>query len=142
MSSYSLFIIVSSHCALIHNLKRHGGRCRKLHGPSKFAFKAKIYGVPINNPALSLMMKHLAIGQRQKTPNISAFHRSPHGSLVYIGQHFVTTRVVHLPKRIETSLITISDRSGPNHRIGPVATAGSVSRLGRVPSMLHRYFFQ
>ena len=28
------------------------------------------------------------------------------GSLVPIGQHFVTTRVVHLPKRIETSLIT------------------------------------
>ena len=30
----------------------------------------------------------------QKAPNFSAFHRSLHGSLVSIGQHFVTTRVV------------------------------------------------
>ena len=57
-------------------------------------------------------MKHLVIGQRQKAPNVSAFHWSPHGSLVSIGQHFVTMRVVHLPKRIETSLITESDQSG------------------------------
>ena len=63
----------------------------------------------INNPALSVRMKHLVIGQIQKTPNFSDFHWSPHGSLVSIGQHFVTTRVVHLPKRTETSLITESD---------------------------------
>ena len=37
------------------------------------------------------------------------------GSLVSIGQHFVATRVVHLPKSTETSLITESDQSGPNH---------------------------
>ena len=43
----------------------------------------------INNPALSLLMKHLVIGQRLKTPNFSAFHWSPCGSLVSIGQHFV-----------------------------------------------------
>ena len=67
----------------------------------------------INNPALSLLMKHLVIGQRQEAPNFSAFRRSPHASLVSIGQHFVTTRVVHLPKRTETSLITESDRVGP-----------------------------
>ena len=73
----------------------------------------------IINPGLSLLMKHLVIGQRQKAPNISAFHRSPHGSLVSIDQHFVTTRVVYLPKRTETSLITETDQSGPNHRIGP-----------------------
>ena len=72
----------------------------------------------IISPALSLMMKHLVVGQRQKAPNFSAFHWSPHGSLVSMGQHFVTTRVVHLPKRTETSLITESDQSGPNHRIG------------------------
>ena len=70
----------------------------------------------IINPALSL---YLVIGQRLKAPNFSAFHLSPHGSLVSIGQHFVTTRVVHLPKRTETSLITELDRSGPNHRIRP-----------------------
>ena len=60
----------------------------------------------INNPALSLLMKHLVIGQRLKTPNFSAFHWSPRGSLVSIGQHFVATRVVHL-----------SDQSGPNHQV-------------------------
>ena len=32
-----------------------------LHGPSMFAVKAKIYGVPIINPALSLLMKHLVL---------------------------------------------------------------------------------
>ena len=71
----------------------------------------------INNPALSLLMEHLVIGQRQKAPNFSAFHWSPHGSLVSIGQHFVTTRDVHSPKRAETSLITESDQSGPNHQL-------------------------
>ena len=64
---------------------------------------------PIINPALSLLMKHLVIGQRKKAPNFSAFHWSPQGSLVSIGQDFVTTRVVHLPKRTETSLITEAD---------------------------------
>ena len=63
----------------------------------------------INNPALLLLMKHLVIGQRQKASNFSAFHRSPHGSLLSIGQHFVTRKVVHLPKRTKTSLITKSD---------------------------------
>ena len=52
----------------------------------------------INSPALSLSMKHLVIGQRLKTPNFAAFHWSPSGSLVSIGQHFVATRVVPLPK--------------------------------------------
>ena len=59
---------------------------------------------PLIDPALSILMKHLVIGQRQKTPNFSAFHWSPQGSLLSIGQHVVTTRVVHLPKRTETSL--------------------------------------
>ena len=53
-------------------------------------------------PRVSLVM-------RQKAPNFSAFHWSPHSNLVSIGQHFVTTRLVHLPKRTETSLITKSD---------------------------------
>ena len=69
----------------------------------------------INNPALTPLMKHLVIGQRLKTPNFSAFHWSPCGSLVSIGQHFVVTKVVHLPISTETSLITESDQSGPNH---------------------------
>ena len=59
-------------------------------------------------PALSLLMKHLVIGQRQKAPNFSAFHWSPHDSLVSIGQHFVTT-----------STFTEKDRNKLNYRIGP-----------------------
>ena len=66
----------------------------------------------IFKPAQSLLMKHLVIGQRQKAANFSAFHWSPRDNLVSIGQHFVITRVVHLPKRTETSLITESDRVG------------------------------
>ena len=69
----------------------------------------------IINPALSLLMKHLVTDQHQKATNFSAFHWSPYGSLLSIGEHFVTTRVVHLPKRTETSLIAESDRTGPNH---------------------------
>ena len=71
----------------------------------------------IINPALSLLLKHLVIGQHQKAPNFSAFHWSPHGILVFIGQHFVATRVVNLPKRTETSLITESDQRTPNHHL-------------------------
>ena len=61
-------------------------------------------------------MKHLVIGQCQKAHNFSAFHWSPHGSLVSIDQRFVTTSIVHLPKRTNTSVITESDQSGPNHQ--------------------------
>ena len=75
------------------------------------------------SPVPSLLMKHLVIGQRQKAPNFSAFHWSPHGYLVSIGQHFVTMRVVHLPKRTETSLITVSDHSGSNHQLFQLCTA-------------------
>ena len=57
--------------------------------------RRKVIECSINNPALSLLMKHLVIGQRLKTPNFSAFHWSPRGSLVSIGQHFIATRVVH-----------------------------------------------
>ena len=60
-------------------------------------------------PMLSLLVKHLVVGQRQKAPNFSAFYWSPHGRPVSIGQHFVTTRIIHLPKRTETSLITEAD---------------------------------
>ena len=61
----------------------------------------------IIKPAQSLLMKHLVIGRRLNAPDSSAFHWSPRGNLVLI------TRVVHLPKRTETSLITESDRFGP-----------------------------
>ena len=66
-------------------------------------------GRSIISPALSLLMKQLVIGERQKAPNVSAFHWSPHGSLVSIGRHFITTSVILFPKRAETSLITEAD---------------------------------
>ena len=67
-------------------------------------------------------MRHLVIGQRQKAPNFSAFPWSPHGCLITIGLYFVTTRVVHLPKRIETSLITESDQSRANYQLLQLCT--------------------
>ena len=91
----------------------------KLHGLSMFAVKAKIYGVIYNQSRSIAFDETSSCWSEQKAPYFSAFHWSPHGSLISIGQHFVTTRVMHLPKRTETSLITESDRSGPNHRVGP-----------------------
>ena len=65
----------------------------------------------INKPALSLLIvKHLVIGQRQKAPNFSAFHWSSHGSLVSIGQHFVTTNI-NTEIEIEAGLNTESDQA-------------------------------
>ena len=87
--------------------------------------RRKFIECSINNPALSLLMKHLVIGQRPKIPNFSAFHWSPRGSLVSTGQHFVATRVVHLPKSTETRLISESDQSGPNHQLLQLSTAST-----------------
>ena len=64
----------------------------------------------INSPALSLLMKHLDIGQRQKATNFSTFHWSPHGSLVSIGQHFVTTNI-NTEIEIEADLNTESEQA-------------------------------
>ena len=88
-----------------------------------FAVKAKIYGVIYKQSSSIAFGEHLVIGQSLKTPNFSAFHWSPRGSLVSIGQHFVATRVVHLPKSTETSLITKSNPCGPNHQLLQLYTA-------------------
>ena len=88
-----------------------------LHGPSIFAVKAKIYGVLYNQPSFIAFDETSSYWSVPKALNFSAFHWSPHGSLVSIGQHFVSTRVVHLPKRAETSLITESVQNGPNHQL-------------------------
>ena len=78
------------------------------------AVKAKMYGVLYNfNSALSLLMKHLVIGWRQKAPIFSAYHWSLHVGLVSIGQHFIAKRVVFLPNRDPNEL---------NYRIGPKRT--------------------
>ena len=103
-------------------LDEHINRIQQLHGPSMFAVK-EFMECSINSPALSLLMKHLVIGQRLKTPNFSVFHWSPRGCLVSIGQHFVASRVVHLPKSTETSLITESDQREPNHQLLQLITA-------------------
>ena len=66
--------------------------------------------------ALSTLKKHLVIGQRQKAPNFSAFHWSPHVRMVSIGQHFVATRVVQITEKDRNKFYY---RSGPYHRIGP-----------------------
>ena len=100
------------------------GTTHVLHGPSMFSpLRQKFMECSIISPALSLLMKHLVIGQHQKAPNFLAFHWSPHGILVSIGHHFVTTKVVHLPNRIEARLITELDQNGPNHGIGPGCAA-------------------
>ena len=68
------------------------------------AIKAKSYGVLYNQSSSIDLMKNLVIGQCQKAPNFSTFHwLSEYGSLFSIGQLFVATRVVNLPKRTKTS---------------------------------------
>ena len=64
----------------------------------------------INNPTLSLSMKHLVICQRQQAPNFSAFHWSPQGSMFSIGQHFVATNI-NTEIETEADLNTESDKA-------------------------------
>ena len=92
-----------------------------------FAAKAKIYGVLYKQPSSIVCDETSSYWSAPKTPNFSAFHWSPRGSLVSIGQHFVATRVVHLPKSTEKSLITESDQSGPNHQLFQLCTARTAS---------------
>ena len=87
------------------------------------AVKAKIYGVIYKQYSSIAFDITSSYWSALIAPNFSAFHWSPHGSLVSIGQNFVTTRVVHLPKRTETSLITESDQSGPNQQLLQLCTA-------------------
>ena len=78
-----------------------------------FAVEAKIYDLLYNSASSIDFDETSSYWSAPKASNFSAFHWSLHGRMVSIGQHFVTTRVVHLPKRAETSLITVSDRGGP-----------------------------
>ena len=90
-----------------------------------FAIKAKIYEVLYKQSSSIVFNETSIIGQRLKTPNFSAFHWSPRGSLVSTGQYFVATRIVHLMKSTETSLIIESDQSGPNHQLLQLCTAST-----------------
>ena len=87
-----------------------------------FAVMAKLYGVLYKQSSSIAFDETSSYLSAPKAHNFSAFHWSPHGSLVSIGQHFVTTRVVHLPKRTDTSLITKSGQSGPNHQLLQLCT--------------------
>ena len=88
-----------------------------LHGPSMFAVKAKIYGVHYKQSSSIAFDETSSYCSAPKNSNFSAFHWSPRGILVSIGQHFVATKAVHLRKSTESSLITESDQSGPNHQL-------------------------
>ena len=67
----------------------------------------------INNTALSLLMKHLVIGQPYKAPNFSVFA-------------FLTTRLSGFHwsefRNHEGSTFTEKDRNKLNYRIGPKRT--------------------
>ena len=101
--------------------------------------RRKFMECSINNPALTLLMKHLVIGQRLKTPFFSAFRWSPRGSLVSINQCFEATRVVHLPKSTETSLITESDQSGHNHQLLQLCTVRTARLCGPCKAVIAGY---
>ena len=74
-----------------------------------FVVKAKIFGVLYNQSSSIAFDETSCFWSAPKSSYFSAFHRSPHGSLDAIGQHFVIKRVVHLPKKAETSLIIEAD---------------------------------
>ena len=84
-----------------------------------FAVKVKIYGVLYKQSNSIAFDETSSYWSEPKSYEFLAFHWSPHGSRVFIGQHFVTTRVVHLPNWTKISLIAESDRGGLNHRIEP-----------------------
>ena len=88
-----------------------------------FAVEAKINGVLYKQSSSIAFDETSSYWSAPKTPNFSAFHWSPRGSLIAISQHFVASRVEHLPKSTETNLITESYQSGPNHQLLQLCTA-------------------
>ena len=87
-----------------------------------FAVKAKIYGVLYNQASSIAFDETSSYWSALKAPDFSAFHWSLRDNLVFIGQHFVITRVVHLPKRTETSLITELGQSRAYHQLLQLCT--------------------
>ena len=57
----------------------------QLQGPSMFAVKAKLYGVLYYQLSFIAFDEISSFWSARKAPNFSAFHWSPHGSLVSIG---------------------------------------------------------
>ena len=71
----------------------------------------------ITSPALTLLMKHLSYWSAPKAPNFSAFHLSPHGSLVsapFRNHEYINRKGpkrASLQNRTEADLITESDKA-------------------------------
>ena len=63
-----------------------------------FVIKAKIYGVLYKQPSSIAFDETSSYWSAPKTPNFSAFHWSPRGSLVFYWSAFRSHEVVHLPK--------------------------------------------
>ena len=106
-----------------------------------FAVKVKIYRV-IYNQSSSIAFDETSslLVNAKKANSFSAFHWSPHGILVSIDQHFVTTRVVHLPKSTETSLITELDLiTEPDPAVRPCVAAIAGSHVVRFVLQQVRY---
>ena len=85
-----------------------------LYGPSMFAVKAKIYGVFYNQSSSIASDERSSYWsapkkkqKKKKNSLLSIGHYMT--TMVSIGQHFVTTRVVHLPKKDRTILLTEAD---------------------------------
>ena len=76
-----------------------------------FAVKAQIYGVCYKqSSSIAFDETSSYWSAPKKLPNFSAFHWSPQGSLVSIGQHFVTTNI-NTEIEIEADLNTESDQA-------------------------------
>ena len=76
-----------------------------------FAVKAKIYGVLYKqSSSIAFDGTSSYLVSAKKAPYFSAFHWSPHGSLVSIGQHLVTTNI-NTEIEIEADLYTESDQA-------------------------------
>ena len=83
--------------------------------------RRKLMECSINNPALTLLMKHLVIGQRLKLL-ISRLFIGHHAVVWFPSVSIRTHKLLHLPKSTETNSITESDQSGPNHQLLQLCT--------------------
>ena len=100
------------------------------------AVKAKIYGV---------LYKQFSSIAFDETSMVSS--KKLLISRLFIGHYMVhvvwfpLVRVVHLPKRTETSLITESDQSGPNHQLLQLCTARTAWSEAAIAGFLFVVFY-
>ena len=86
--------------------------------------RRKFLDCSINKTALSLLMKHLVIGQRQKAPYFSAFHWSPQASLVSNWSAFRNHEGSTFTEKGRNKLNYRIEPNGPNHQRLQLCTAG------------------